>query len=149
MKSTAQGYAGRKMYCCIQPFLGPAQADISQRKHPTCQAFDMTSIVRAAAIGRQELGVQPPVGYWDPAGLARDGDAEAFKRRCSDGRWWQGLQTAVTYDVAVGESLHPSHGSQVKLHSSVCSCFSDQNQWFGVYPVIWRRCLSCVDSAST
>ena len=30
---------------------------------------------------RQELGVQAPVGYWDPAGLAKDGDAEVFKRR--------------------------------------------------------------------
>ena len=29
----------------------------------------------------QELGVQPPVGYWDPAGLAKDGDVETFKRR--------------------------------------------------------------------
>jgi len=28
-----------------------------------------------------ELGVQAPVGYWDPAGLSKDGDAEAFKRR--------------------------------------------------------------------
>merc|ERR1719424_2800831 len=28
-----------------------------------------------------ELGVQAPVGYWDPAGLSRDGDSEAFKRR--------------------------------------------------------------------
>ena len=27
--------------------------------------------------------MQPPVGYWDPAGLAKDGDAEAFKRRRS------------------------------------------------------------------
>ena len=36
----------------------------------------------------QELGVQAPVGYWDPAGLAKDGDVETFKRRtesCSDG----------------------------------------------------------------
>jgi len=31
----------------------------------------------------QELGVQPPVGYWDPAGLAKDGDVETFKRRRS------------------------------------------------------------------
>lgn len=29
----------------------------------------------------QELGVQAPVGYWDPAGLAKDGDVETFKRR--------------------------------------------------------------------
>jgi len=28
-----------------------------------------------------ELGVQAPVGYWDPAGLSKDGDSEAFKRR--------------------------------------------------------------------
>merc|ERR1712048_1216403 len=28
-----------------------------------------------------ELGVQAPVGYWDPAGLAKDGDKEAFNRR--------------------------------------------------------------------
>merc|ERR1719305_1503102 len=28
-----------------------------------------------------ELGVQAPVGFWDPAGLCKDGDAEAFKRR--------------------------------------------------------------------
>merc|ERR1712151_764208 len=28
-----------------------------------------------------ELGVQAPIGYWDPAGLSKDGDAEAFKRR--------------------------------------------------------------------
>merc|ERR1719203_2594295 len=28
-----------------------------------------------------ELGVQAPVGYWDPLGFAADGDADAFKRR--------------------------------------------------------------------
>merc|ERR1740121_2757236 len=28
-----------------------------------------------------ELGVQAPVGHWDPAGLSKDGDTEAFKRR--------------------------------------------------------------------
>ncbi|CAK9094649.1 unnamed protein product [Durusdinium trenchii] len=28
-----------------------------------------------------ELGVQAPVGYWDPLGLSADGDVEAFKRR--------------------------------------------------------------------
>merc|ERR1711879_350838 len=28
-----------------------------------------------------ELGVQPPVGYWDPCGLARDGDVFNFVRR--------------------------------------------------------------------
>merc|ERR1711920_965823 len=28
-----------------------------------------------------ELGVQPPVGFWDPAGYGKDGDADAFRRR--------------------------------------------------------------------
>merc|ERR1711997_1213995 len=28
-----------------------------------------------------ELGVQAPVGYWDPLGLAKDGDADTFRRR--------------------------------------------------------------------
>merc|ERR1719265_1201392 len=28
-----------------------------------------------------ELGVQPPVGFWDPAGFAADGDVELFNRR--------------------------------------------------------------------
>merc|ERR1711904_650964 len=28
-----------------------------------------------------ELGVQAPVGFWDPAGLSKDGNAEDFKRR--------------------------------------------------------------------
>jgi len=30
-----------------------------------------------------ELGVQSPVGFWDPAGFTADGDIEAFKRRRS------------------------------------------------------------------
>merc|ERR1719226_421892 len=28
-----------------------------------------------------ELGVQAPVGYWDPIGLSKDGNADSFKRR--------------------------------------------------------------------
>merc|ERR1712151_61030 len=28
-----------------------------------------------------ELGVQPPAGFWDPVGFTKDGDAAAFKRR--------------------------------------------------------------------
>ena len=30
-----------------------------------------------------ELGVQEPVGFWDPAGFTADGDVSAFKRRRS------------------------------------------------------------------
>merc|ERR1712113_835255 len=28
-----------------------------------------------------ELGVQAPFGFWDPAGLAKDGDVDSFNRR--------------------------------------------------------------------
>merc|ERR1711966_471098 len=28
-----------------------------------------------------ELGVQPPVGFWDPVGFTKDGDVTDFKRR--------------------------------------------------------------------
>merc|ERR1719264_2335130 len=29
----------------------------------------------------KELGVQAPVGFWDPLGLANDGNVETFRRR--------------------------------------------------------------------
>jgi hypothetical protein len=38
------------------------------------------SSVSMAAF-ESELGVQAPVGFWDPMGLTKDGDAEAFRRR--------------------------------------------------------------------
>eukprot|EP00434_Breviolum_minutum_P004214 symbB.v1.2.003713.t1/scaffold209.1/size267950/11 len=41
------------------------------------------SSITALQAFEQELGVQAPVGYWDPAGLAKDGDVETFKRRRS------------------------------------------------------------------
>merc|ERR1719210_232777 len=28
-----------------------------------------------------ELGIQPPFGFWDPLGLSKDGDADIFRRR--------------------------------------------------------------------
>merc|ERR1712107_182137 len=32
-----------------------------------------------------ELGVQAPLGYWDPLGFSKDGDAEVFyRRRCTE-----------------------------------------------------------------
>ncbi|CAE8735574.1 unnamed protein product [Polarella glacialis] len=41
--------------------------------------------VRKAAVAQRafesELGVQAPVGFWDPAGFTADGSAENFKRR--------------------------------------------------------------------
>ena len=37
-----------------------------------------------------ELGVQPPVGFWDPLGLSADGDLDVFKRRSLDRRGREG-----------------------------------------------------------
>jgi hypothetical protein len=38
------------------------------------------SLVRLGAF-ESELGAQAPFGFWDPAGMCKDGDAETFKRR--------------------------------------------------------------------
>lgn len=35
----------------------------------------------SVAAFEEELGVQPPLGYWDPLGFAADGDYEEFYRR--------------------------------------------------------------------
>eukprot|EP00434_Breviolum_minutum_P018422 symbB.v1.2.016255.t1/scaffold1233.1/size237523/17 len=57
----------------------------------TAAAFRKTSPSKSVApvAGRgvevrafeNELGVQPPLGFWDPAGLSSDGDAKEFYRR--------------------------------------------------------------------
>ena len=35
----------------------------------------------SAPVSTTELGVQAPVGFWDPLGLSRGADAATFKRR--------------------------------------------------------------------
>eukprot|EP00913_Durusdinium_trenchii_P017732 g16664.t1 len=59
-------------------------SSFSQTTVTALKAFEQDP-ARTPALGglKEELGVQPPVGYWDPAGLARDGDVEAFQRRRS------------------------------------------------------------------
>ncbi|CAE7039429.1 FCPB [Symbiodinium natans] len=48
--------------------------------HPELQR-EALSGSRGEAAGEEELGVQPPVGFWDPVGYTRDGNADTFKRR--------------------------------------------------------------------
>jgi len=38
---------------------------------------------RGRCAFEHELGVQPPLGFWDPLGFTKDGDALAFRRRRS------------------------------------------------------------------
>merc|ERR1711981_317652 len=45
--------------------------------------FILLSCISANVCFEGELGVQAPVGFWDPLGLAADGDVTAFKRRRS------------------------------------------------------------------
>jgi len=49
----------------------------------TGQAWGDWSLYTASPLRafENELGVQAPVGFWDPAGLSKDGDSEAFTRR--------------------------------------------------------------------
>lgn len=47
---------------------------------PTCKP-KLHSHCSAMRAFESELGVQAPVGFWDPLGFARDGDEMKFKRR--------------------------------------------------------------------
>jgi hypothetical protein len=51
-------------------------------KKPAWSIAARTEIVSMSAF-EGELGVQAPVGFWDPAGLSSDGDVATFKRRRS------------------------------------------------------------------
>jgi len=51
-------------------------------KKPSFSTPAGTEIVSMSAF-EGELGVQAPVGFWDPAGLSSDGDVAAFTRRRS------------------------------------------------------------------
>eukprot|EP00438_Fugacium_kawagutii_P032778 Skav204668 [mRNA] locus=scaffold607:133907:143512:- [translate_table: standard] len=50
----------------------------AMRAKDSKQVGNRTVEVRAF---ENELGVQPPLGFWDPAGLSSDGDAREFYRR--------------------------------------------------------------------
>jgi len=58
------------------------QSNRGSQKRATCasvrEANYTSSSLRAF---ENELGVQAPIGFWDPLGLAADGDAVLFKRR--------------------------------------------------------------------
>jgi len=72
---------------------GVAQAEASASSHSGSAAIGITLGALGAAVLRarhaktttkafeNELGVQPPLGFWDPAGLSSDGDAREFYRR--------------------------------------------------------------------
>merc|ERR1719330_197182 len=46
-----------------------------------CEQQRQSNAKTALAAFESELGVQPPVGFWDPLGFSRDGNEENFRRR--------------------------------------------------------------------
>eukprot|EP00434_Breviolum_minutum_P000798 symbB.v1.2.000704.t1/scaffold40.1/size395337/8 len=61
--------ASRKLNASNDGLTGSAWGDWSLYTDSPLRAFE------------EELGVQAPVGFWDPVGYTRDGDIEIFKRR--------------------------------------------------------------------
>ena len=51
---------------------------VSQNR--TCASLDLSAWPCSIPL-QGELGVQAPVGFWDPLGLSADGDMDTFKRR--------------------------------------------------------------------
>jgi len=78
--SEATAYASSSTGAAPQLFglalLGVSAAALKRQRKTT----GSRSAVRLRAF-ESELGVQAPVGYWDPLGLAQDGDAALFARR--------------------------------------------------------------------
>ena len=62
-----------------------------------------------------ELGVQAPVGFWDPVGFTSDGDVATFKRRRSvelkHGRI--SMMATMGFSVAVHEVFVPFCGMPI------------------------------------
>lgn len=72
--------------CLVAATLGAAAAVLGKlgRRPPQRGAPQSARRQRVAlAAFENELGVQDPVGFWDPAGLADDGDVMKFRRRRS------------------------------------------------------------------
>ena len=55
-----------------------------QQQCPRVQAIEAPISCQVTLTAfENELGVQAPVGFWDPVGFTADGDVAAFKRRRS------------------------------------------------------------------
>jgi len=68
------------------PVLGLAFAGTMVAAKASCAGRSGRATARnvtAARAFENELGVQAPAGFWDPLGLAKDGDLDQFKRRRS------------------------------------------------------------------
>jgi len=68
---------------------GMALAKLSQRHRSAVSSRSRSAVVCHAF--ENELGVQAPIGFWDPLGFCKDGDEAKFKRRRASelkhGRW--------------------------------------------------------------
>jgi len=58
-----------------------AAQGISAGRRPSAARSKPGNAVVVMKAFENELGVQAPVGFWDPLGISKDGDVTAFKRR--------------------------------------------------------------------
>lgn len=90
----AESHASFSGFTNVDPIAAAPSAVCGFAGLAVCTALlmRMTPATRASTRGAEghlvalsafenELGVQAPVGFWDPLGLSKDGDAETFKRR--------------------------------------------------------------------
>jgi len=52
------------------------------------------------------------VGFWDPLGLAADGDAETFKRRRETDQTWRGYLVVPMFDCILSLAIFRCDGHQ-------------------------------------
>ena len=84
-----------------------------------------------------ELGVQAPVGFWDPLGLSSSGDVDDFKRRreveLKHGR--VAMLAAVGFLVA--EQFHPLWGGNVDVPSYIAFQETPLQAFWASFHVCW------------
>lgn len=75
--------SGNVVGACGLALAGAAAAALhaSARRVGGVSGADVRAVNLARCAFENELGVQAPVGYWDPLGLSKDGDEAKFKRR--------------------------------------------------------------------
>ena len=84
-----------------------------------------------------ELGVQEPVGFWDPAGFTADGSVENFKRRRQTELKHGRISMLATMGYITPETLS-------FFNFGVCVCFVFSTRLWNVVNVFPCLCFPCL-----